>query len=400
MPVWHAGTQRSVQDGKLAVVAIVQDQHPDRARLFLQWKRIDWPVLADSLDLLNLETVPLTVAVDEYGIVRFSELPMAAAKTIEQTFVNQTYEKPAAPAPIDTADLAAPRGVRSKDAADAWRAYGDAMSVYGGGERWTEVIDAYRHAAQLASSDGPTQFRLGSALRKRYDSPTRQPGDFQDAEEHWGKALDIDPNRYIWRRRAQQYGPRLETPVAFFDWIRDARAEITGRGETPIPLTVEPGDSEYAVPDVHAPAPKAPAAEPDARGRIRRDRGEFVAVDMATVPPIAAPGDAVRVHLTFRPNPRTKAHWNNDNDPLLYWITPPPGWTTERHALVAPNAATEVSQEPRTLEYEIKVPAAEHAGAASIRGYALYYVCEDVNGVCMYRRRDITVPLQVTSKRE
>ena len=52
-------------------------------------------------------------------------------------------------------------------AADAWRAYGDAISVYGGGQRWTEVIDAYRHAAQLASSDGPTQFRLGSALRKR-----------------------------------------------------------------------------------------------------------------------------------------------------------------------------------------------------------------------------------------
>ena len=318
MPVWHAGTQRSVQDGKLAVVAIVQDQHPDRARLFLQWKHIDWPVLADSLDLLNLETVPLTVAVDEYGIVRFSELPMAAAKTIEQTFLNQTYEKPAVPAPIDKADLAAPRGVRSKDAADAWRAYGDAVSVYGGGQRWTDAIDAYRHAAQLAPLDGRTQFRLGSALRKRYDSTARQPGDFQAAEEHWAKALVIDPNRYIWRRRVQQYGPRLETPVEFFDWIRDARAEIAGRGETPVALTVEPGDSEYAVPDAHAPAPKAPAAEPDPRGRIRRDRGEFVAVETATVPPIAAPLDTVRIHLTFRPNARTKAHWNNENAPLLY----------------------------------------------------------------------------------
>ena len=399
MPVWHAGTQRSVQDGKLAVVAIVQDQHPDRARLFLQWKRIGWPVLADSLDLLNLDTVPLTVAVDEYGIVRFSELPMAAAKTIEQTFVNQTYEKPASPAAIDKPDLTAPRGVRSKDAA-AWRAYGDGMSVYGEGERWTEAIDAYRHAAQLVPTDGPVQFRLGSALRKRYDSLARRPGDFQEAEAHWAKALDLDPNRYIWRRRVQQYGPRLEKPYDFFDWVRDARAEIAGRGETPIALTVEPGDSEFAVPDAHARSLKAPAAEPDARGRIRRDRGEFVAVDTATVPPSAAPGETVRVHLMFRPNARTKAHWNNENDPLLYWITPPPGWTAERHALVAPNAAAEVSQEPRSLEYEIKVPATANAGAVSIPGYALYYVCEDVNGVCMYRRRDISVPLQVTSKRK
>jgi hypothetical protein len=80
VPVWHAGLEQLEKDGKVAVVAIVQEQHPDRARLFLQWKQIGWPTLADSLDLLNLETVPLTVAIDEYGIVRFSELPMSAAK--------------------------------------------------------------------------------------------------------------------------------------------------------------------------------------------------------------------------------------------------------------------------------------------------------------------------------
>jgi hypothetical protein len=39
------------------------------------------------------------------------------------------------------------------------------------------------------------------------------------------------------------------------------------------------------------------------------------------------------------------------------------------------------------------------SGAIAVPGYALYYVCEDVNGVCMYRRRDVNVPLQVTAKR-
>ena len=109
VPVWHASLRQLEKDGKVAVVAIVQDQHPDRARLFLQWKQIGWPTLADSLDLLNLETVPLTVAIDEYGIVRFSELPMSAAKTIEQTFVNRTYPKAAALPPADMPDLSALR---------------------------------------------------------------------------------------------------------------------------------------------------------------------------------------------------------------------------------------------------------------------------------------------------
>jgi hypothetical protein len=284
VPVWHASLKQLEKDGRVAVVAIVQDQHPDRARLFLQWKQIGWPVMADSLDLLNLETVPLTLAVDEYGIVRFTELPMSAAKTIEQTFVNQTYPKPAALPPTEVPDLSALKAATGRNTPAVWRAYGDALSVWGSGGQWSDVIGAYQHAAQLDGDDGLSQFRLGSAFRKRYDSPARQPSDFQDAERHWAQALEIDPNRYIWRRRMQQYGPHLTTPEPFFDWIRDARADIASRGETPLALIVEPGDSEYAKPGAGVAAAKLPATEPDARGRIRRDRGEFVSVETAVVP--------------------------------------------------------------------------------------------------------------------
>jgi hypothetical protein len=398
VPVWHASLKQLEKDGQVAVVAIVEEQHPDRARLFLQWKQIGWPTLADPLDLLNLETVPLTVAIDEYGIVRFTELPMSAANTIEQTFVNQTYPKPAVIAPADRPDLPALQAATTRNTAHAWRAYGDALSVWGTVRQWGEVIGAYQHAVQLERGDGPTQFRLGSAFRKRYDSSARRPTDFQDAERHWGQALDIDPNRYIWRRRVQQYGPHLGTPEPFFDWIREARAEIAGRGETPLALTVEPGDSEYAVPGAGVAAAKLPAVEPDPRGRIRRDRGEFVSVETAIVPSTVTPGDTVRVHLTFRPNLRTKAHWNNEVDALVYWLSPPRAWTTDRRAIVAPNAPTEVSQEPRTVEFEVKVPETQAPGATALPGYALYYGCEDVNGVCMYRRRDVNVPLQVTAQ--
>ena len=369
MPVWHAALEPYEKAGKVAVVAIVQDQHPDRARLFMQWKRIGWPVLADRLDLLNLDTVPLTVAVDEYGIVRFSELPMSASKTVGDTFINQTYPKPAAPPPVDR---------------------GRFESFH----TWTAAIDAFERDIDHHPDDGPAQFRLGSAYRARYDSADRRATDFADAERHWARALEIDPNRYIWRRRVQQYGPRMAEPYAFFDWIRDARTDIAARGETPIALAVEPGDSEFEKPDPHVASAKAPATEPDPRGRIRRDTGEYIAVESTVVPTDPSAGDTVRVHVTFRPNTRTKAHWNNSADALVYWMKPPTDAAGGR-AIVAPNAATEVSQETRTVEYDVQIPAGSAGRRLTVPGYALYYVCEDVNGVCMYRRHDITVTIPV-----
>jgi hypothetical protein len=375
VPVWHAALRDLEKAGTVAVVAIAQDQHADRARLFMQWKQIEWPLLADSLDLLNLETVPLTVAVDEYGVVRLTELPMSASNTIEQIFVNQVYPKPGTPIPVD-------RGVF-----ETFRTR-------------TAAIDAYRRDVDRHPHDGAAQFRLGSAYRARYDSAERHASDFEDAERHWATALEIDPNRYIWRRRAQQYGPRTAEPYAFFDWMRDARRDIIARGDTPTSQSVEPGDSEFATPDPRMTAARRPTTEPDPRGRIRRDRGEFVGIDATTVPAAPQPGDTVRIHLTLRPNPSTKAHWNNTADPLVYWMNPPAGVAATERAVVVPNAETEVSQETRTVEYDVKLPAPDAAGRVerlAIPGYALYYVCEDVNGVCMYRRHDVTVTIPVGS---
>jgi hypothetical protein len=396
--VWHAATQRLEQQGKVAVVAIVQDQHPDRARLFLQWKQINWPVMADSLDLLNLETVPMTFAVDEYGIVRFARLPMAAAKTIEEAFVNQTYAPPPTPAPGFTKpDLARLRAATSRNTAAAWNAYGDAAFVWGGDRALNEVIDAYYRAEKFEPANGLTQFKLGSALRKRYDSSARRATDFQEAAQHWTKALDIYPNRYIWRRRGQQYGPHLPMPYAFFDWVREARVDIAKRGETPIALAVEPGDSELAAGDVNLAPPKLTATEPDARGRIIRDKGDLVSVETVSVPPAVSPGQAVRVHVVFRPNLKSKAHWNNEVDPLVFWINPTTGWTVNRRATTVPNPKAALSQESRTVEFELTGPAAQAPGIVKVPGYALYYVCEDINGVCMYRRRDVDVSVQVVA---
>ena len=70
MPGWHDKTNPLVARGELAVAGIVQEQHGDRAALFMQWKQMDWPVMVDSLNLLGVRAVPLTYLIDGQGVIR------------------------------------------------------------------------------------------------------------------------------------------------------------------------------------------------------------------------------------------------------------------------------------------------------------------------------------------
>ncbi len=101
-----------------------------------------------------------------------------------------------------------------------------------------------------------------------------------------------------------------------------------------------------------------------------------------------------RVHITFRPNLSNKAHWNNEVDGLAFWINTPEGWSVNQQYLTLANPPGVVSQEQRTIEFEIQSPQ-DATGATNVSAYALYYVCEDVNGICMYRRQDVDVRLEV-----
>ncbi len=64
MPGWHERTQPFVDEDRLQVVGIVQEQHAERARLFMQWKGLAWPLLVDSLNLMGVEGIPLTYFLD------------------------------------------------------------------------------------------------------------------------------------------------------------------------------------------------------------------------------------------------------------------------------------------------------------------------------------------------
>ena len=201
MPGWHEATKELQADGTIQMVGIIQEQHPDRARLFMQWKEMGWPILVDSYDLLEVPVVPITLAIDESGIIR-KRLRAVQDGALAASFVEETFGEagPAAPATAPTVpDLnALVQAARASDEGRDWKAYGDALAVWGGPGRVNDAIAAYEEAVRQDEDDGMTHFRLGVAYRMRYDGLGRRDSDFQQAVDEWSTALAIDPNQYIW----------------------------------------------------------------------------------------------------------------------------------------------------------------------------------------------------------
>lgn len=394
VPGWHEATKELQEQGKLQMVGIIQEQHPDRARLFMQWKQMGWPVLVDSLNLSEVPYVPITLGVDEHGILRHSWMPDGSVpKDLQGTFLSETSVgfsvSPAATS--SEPEVQTGKALTGERSAEEWRSQGNSIFLFGGKHRIGEAIEAYENALRLEPQHGSTRFRLGVAYRKRYDSEFRQLGDFAKAVECWSAALETDPNNYVWRRRIQQYGPRLDKPYSFYDWVTEARGAITARGEKPVRLAVEVGGAEAAQPSEMFRGTGAEPKEPDPEGRILRDENEFIRVETIVVPDTTARSFSARVYVVFRPLLEKKAHWNNEVNDLVLWIDPPKGWEVDNRLLTVANPPEAVSQETREVEFEIRGPKNLRAGPVAITGYALYHVCEDVSGVCMYRRQDVVL---------
>jgi hypothetical protein len=232
-------------------------------------------------------------------------------------------------------------------------------------------------------------FRMGVALRQRHESRQRRGGDGQAAVTAWTAALQMRPDQYIWRRRIQQYGPRLDKPYNMFGWVEQARAEIRARGEEPVPLRVEPRGSELMG---RGPVPTVQAIDPDPERKIPADAKRRVRIESIVTPARVRPGDRVRVRLVFRVG---KAYWNNETDPLTIYVQPGSKLTLQEGLFSHPNATEAETRETRALEFEVQVAKDLGAGAQSVVGHVLYGVCDARGGVCRYLRQDFTVPVNV-----
>jgi len=344
---------------------------------------------------MQVRGVPIEVAIDENGIVRSLRPKM---ETFEEDFLNKTFTgKSSEPPKIkakrpDTGALR--RRAEKSRSSEAWRELGDALVLWEGQAKINEAINAYKQAIQINPDDGDAHFRLGVCYRIRYDSGQRVSSDFQTAVNHWTSARALQPNQYIWRRRIEQYGPRLTKPYPFYDWVETAARDIIARGEKPVELMVLPTGSEIADKGSKFETEEHNIKPPDPQGQIYRDEKGLILSEVTVVPPQMKPEETVRVHVTLRPNAKLKAHWNNEAEPLKLWIDAPDGWKVEPQLLTAPQGDQPETSEPRQLEFEVRA-AAGARGTTKLNAYVLYYVCEDTGGVCYFLRKDIPVTITV-----
>jgi len=404
VPLWHKMTKPSIDDEKLVVLGIAHEQHADRCQLFAQWKGIDWPILHDPLNLVDVAAVPFLVAVDEHGIVRDTKLDL---QTFGKSFVSGKFAAPDKPVETGSATLPVPKEKRGyaheARTPQGWLDYGDAVVLAGRKGQIDQAIDAYHWARKLAMQRTPNLgpehadifFRLGVAYHMRCERPEHQPGDFQAAVDAWEKALALRPDNEIFKRRIQQYGPRVDKPYAFYDWVKTARMELAKREETPVELACEPSVSERSPPadKFKWSKKKGPKGDPDEK--IKDDRKDLIVVTQAVVRGTDKKNrNVAQVHLTFRPNAEFDAHWDNASDPLRLWIRKPKTGRVSRRFVEYSHAMEARSSEARTLNFEVKLPS-QQKGTLTIKGYALYRACEGEDGKCRLLRQDVKVKIKL-----
>lgn len=367
----------------------------------MQWQQMDWPVLWDPFNLLEFSAVPVTYLLDSAGRVLVVQPLLDRIDDIHRRLSDQ----PAGVEIEQEADrLLSAAGTSATPSGDAdsrtWSDYAVSLALWGKQDRLDEAVDAARSAVEQ-SDDPVLWFRLGVVLRMRFDSPQRQPRDFTEAVAAWSRALDADPNQYIWRRRLQQYGPRLAKPYPFYDWVPRARTDIESRGEHPVELVVEPHGAEFASPagEMEPIGSDEPGDEPDPDARVHADRDGLIDVEAVLIPPAPRPGDTARVHLFLTPDRTREAHWNNEAGHDELWVDPPPDWLVGGRHQLLPVGTGDVSDETRHLEFEVAIPEAADSDRI-LKAYLLYYVCEGAAGVCVYLRQDLEISIPIKNDQQ
>ena len=380
--MWHARTEALRASGELAFVGIVQEQHPDRARLFAQWHGIEWPILWDPFNTLGDEVVPVYRLLDAEGRLRAINPDFEdVAALIEET------------GPVGLRNATdRPRQLLELDAEHAPAALRAVSELTFDRD---ERLAALRAAVDAAGATATDHFRLGVAHRMRFDSERSEPDDFALASAAWSRALELRPSQYIWRRRIQQFGPRLDKPYAFYDWVDEARAAITARGETPIELAIALTGSERNSRGEFTTA--SGEVEPDPDALIPLDPDHLFEVTGHAVFDTSKGRPAARLHLVARPSPANDGHWNNETLPARIWLdldSLGEGWSLERRLIELPTPGDRAtSEEARRADLELRAPD-DFQGIATLRGYLITDACRGEAGVCFALRREFAIEFE------
>ncbi len=386
MPVWHELTKELREAGELQVVGITQEQHAERCQLWAQWQQIDWPILWDPYNRTGSSAVPIAMAVDEYGVIRNMRLH---PRKFETQFVRDFMQK----------QFPAPAISERRKIAEH--------------PQWRQLIPELQKLLQSDSENATAWFRLGVALRMRFDQndATMQADDFQQAVNCWSRALKLKPSQYIWRRRIQQWGPKLDKPYPFYDWVIEAQQQIRERGEAPIslpirvfPAAVPSGDGSEAV---------ARNAFNDNDGMVPRDADQAVAIQHAWVPNTQKPKDGAgataRLHLLLRPDATREVHWGWDGGPVQIWMYDAEGWKIQQdYFRLEPQTEVDAqgkhiplpNMDGSTQGVNFELQRTSGDAATELTGVAYYYICIGESGECTFLAQDFRIPLPTTKSAE
>ncbi len=373
LPVWYKAAKPLIDAGELAMLGVVQEQHAERARLYKQWKQYDFPIVQDASTQLNLWAVPIPLLIDEYGIVRNSKpKPSQLAK-----FVDSEFE--AAQSKPDTQST-------NQSDSEEWIYKGNIV-LHAKKLDPNKAVDTFKKAVEADAKNAKALFSLGVAYRMRFDGESRQEGDFQNAYECWKKALQINPNQYIWRRRIEQYGPRLTKPYPFYDWVETAIKDIKSRGDTPVSLTVPLTGTEVAS-AIRQNIQETTIENPDPEANIFADESNFLKLSATVVPNLFSKKSMLRVHLDLDIQ---KAKWNKEGGPIKIWIDESSDGTPEKRLLeIAADLDDKTEIATKTIDFEFQP---RNSKAGKLSGYVLFHCCDN-DGVCYYYRKEFQIPFR------
>lgn len=382
MPGWHGKTKQAVAEGQLVVAGIAPEQHGDRMALFLQWKGMsEMSVMLDSYNVLGLKVVPITLLIDEAGIIRGRN---PSAQELAQFLQEPAAEVGSAP-PAPRLTSGDPIAARSSGAPDR--------------HVLLALDEILEDANTESAAEALAHFQLGVAYRKRYDSDKAIPSDFNEAVRNWQAALTIDPSNYIWRRRLQQYGPRLDKPYPFYNWISQAREEITARGDTPHPLVAEPSGAELATPTKGVPpgppAPRPP--HPDPNNKLPHDTDGLFEHNIVTVTHTGKTPSAMRIFVESSLT-QDGAKWNDEAGLSTVRITPPTNWIAEPTVVSFLPRKGASLEAPRVIEFELRrskpIDPFEDKPPFDTSFQFFLHVCHGRTAVCEYLRSNLTIDLE------
>lgn len=390
MPGWHKRTQALQAAGKIQIVGIVQEQHAERCRLFKQWQGFQWPIAVDSLNLYGLPSIPIAMAVDEHGILRMSRV--RPGEKFDK-FLKTKYPEPQIKSPPkDYQNLDACREqLKIAETAENLIKLGTAEFLFGGKDRLTRAITAFERACDKEPANAIAAFRLGVAYRRRFDESRATTTDFQSASAAWSKALDLNPGQYIWRRRIQQFGPRLQKPYNFYRWISTAKKELIAAKKKPVALTIPLTASEKMQKE------DTPAVttnkNPDPKKMVSNDDKKLARVARAVVPAKVSKGKTARLHILLSPSKKLRSHWDPEAGPIKLWLEGDLAW--KRSGTLSQSNDLLSIKAARSVEIEVQIPVDAESGPRELKGFVLYPICEDTDGTCQFLRQDFSIEVRV-----